>query len=109
MRQSGLRDLGPAPAVIDLSSHARLLEWWPPAVLAGEITLADRTDNLSRPTCHGGRTRSFPSPRPAHAVDRTALVSADDEGTASNGMNASRESRTHCLEHKFDQVHCQAP
>ncbi|GAA4580576.1 hypothetical protein GCM10023194_09280 [Planotetraspora phitsanulokensis] len=32
-------------------------------------------------TPEAGRTRSFPSPRPAHAAGRAAFVSADDEGT----------------------------
>ncbi|GIH45719.1 hypothetical protein Mro03_08980 [Microbispora rosea subsp. rosea] len=69
-----------------------------PAKVAGDFTVADRTDNfagreiptardhpaLSQPPV-GGRTRSFPSPRPAHAAGRAASVSADDEGTNPTG------------------------
>ncbi|GII53870.1 hypothetical protein Pth03_22590 [Planotetraspora thailandica] len=69
-------------------------------MIAGEITVADRTDNSSEVRIsdddmefpniisyprRGGRTRSFPSPRPAHAAGPAALVSADDESTGPTG------------------------
>jgi len=54
----------------------------------------------------GGRTRSFPSPRPAgRAGART--VSADDGGRARTA-GVRRESHPRAIEHRFDHASCQA-
>jgi len=54
----------------------------------------------------GGRTRSFPSPRPAGRAG-PGTASADDGGPPAEA-GVSRESHPRAFEHRFDHPSCQA-